>query len=92
VAVVGGDAVASQPTPEFLDRANASVAVRDEGVVPPASEPSTSPRQSAAIPSGYDRVAAWHMERYGLSRRQLAMAACLMSLHGSRHPHALSRR
>lgn len=119
--------MASQPTAEFLDRANASVAVSDAKIhpaggdspgpapggvgptlaVPAGYEPATPANLAGgnalgdaggrvgptpAVPAGYDQVARWHMQRYGTTREQLAMAACLMSLAGSRHPDALSRR
>ncbi len=96
VVLVAGDAVASQPTAEFLERANASVAINDADIRPPGGAAPGGGRAAAAaaaaVPAGYDRVARWHMERYGTTREQLAMAACLMSLQGSRHPDALSRR
>ncbi len=44
------------------------------------------------IPHGYDRVAQWQMDKYGVTREQLAMAAVLMSRHAAKHPMALTRK
>ena len=52
--------------------------------------PETKP--SPAIPHGYDRLTAYHMKTFGLTRDQLRMAVCLESLHAGRHPASLFRR
>ena len=80
VAVVAGDAVASLDTAEFLRRAD-QTCVDPEGSLP-----------SPVIPSGYDRIARWHMEHGRVTRSQLAMVSVLMSRQAVRHPEALSRR
>eukprot|EP01013_Petalomonas_cantuscygni_P004296 TRINITY_DN14634_c0_g1_i1.p1 TRINITY_DN14634_c0_g1~~TRINITY_DN14634_c0_g1_i1.p1 ORF type:complete len:448 (+),score=60.39 TRINITY_DN14634_c0_g1_i1:100-1443(+) len=77
VAIVASDAVLSLPSREFLGRADASVAGSD--------------LPSPCIPSGYDRIAQWHMKRYGVTREQLAMVSVLMSSQALRHPDALCR-
>lgn len=54
VAVVAGDAVSSLNREEFLKRA-------DQTCKDPAGE-----LKSPVIPNGYDKVARYHMEKYGL--------------------------
>eukprot|EP00759_Apiculatamorpha_spiralis_P020108 PhF_6_TR25638/c0_g1_i1/m.36053 len=54
VAVIAYDAVLSLSTKEFLIRADGSVAGGD--------------LPSPCIPNGYDRVAQWHCQRYGVTR------------------------
>lgn len=44
------------------------------------------------IPSGYDRIAKWHVDAGLVTREQLAMAAVLMSRQAVRHPYALTKR
>lgn len=66
VAVVGGDSVSSLSTEEFLLRADTT-----------CQNPSKS-LPSPVIPLQYNRVAEWHMKKYGLERKHLAMAALLM--------------
>lgn len=78
VAIVATDAVSSMGTREFLERADASV------------EGGDLPRP--AIVNGYDRIAQWHMQRYGLRREQLAMVPVLMSYNAVKHPEAMCRR
>lgn len=79
VAVVAGDAVASMPTAEFLERA-------DQG----CRDPNGS-LPSPCIPHGYDRIARWIMQKYSLSREQVAMVPVLMSRQAQRHPMALTK-
>lgn len=79
VAVVAGDAVASMPRDQFLERADATCRAPQ------------SPLPSPHIPNAYDMVARWHMERYGVRRETLAKCASLMTLQASRHPEALTR-
>jgi acetyl-CoA acetyltransferase len=80
VAVVAGDAVSSLSREEFLRRADQSC--RDPaGALP-----------SPVIPNGYDRVARWQMETYGVTREQLAMCSVLMSRQAIHHPLAITRR
>ena len=79
VAVVAGDAVSSLSREDFLARADQSC--RDpNGALP-----------SPVIAHGYDRVARWQMETYGVTRAQLAMCSVLMSRQAARHPMALGR-
>jgi acetyl-CoA acetyltransferase len=77
VAVVVGDRVKSIATEEFLRLADASC-------------PTDLP--SPVLPHGYDRVARWQMDTYGLQRAQLAMVPVLMNRLAQRHPHALRPR
>ena len=76
VAVVASDAVLSLPSAEFLRRA-------DEGVGGGLPSP--------AIPHGYDLVAQWQMQQFGVTREQLAMVSVLMSWQASRHPDAMCK-
>jgi len=80
VAVVAGDAVSSLDTPEFLRRA-------DQGCQDPSGA-----LPSPCIPNGYNRVAQWQMEKYGVTREQLAMVSVLMSRQAQRHPIALTQK
>mmetsp|Transcript_15876 Transcript_15876/g.23909 ORF Transcript_15876/g.23909 Transcript_15876/m.23909 type:complete len:413 (+) Transcript_15876:209-1447(+) len=80
VAMVAGDAVSSLDTAEFLKRADAGCASPDNDVPSPV------------IPNGYDKVAQWQMEKYGVTREQLAMVSVLMSYQASRHPMALTKQ
>ena len=80
VAVVAGDAVASLDSSEFLRRADATCNDPD-GTLP-----------SPVIPSGYDRIAQWHIESGQVTREELAMVSVLMSRQAMRHPVALTRR
>jgi len=80
VAVVAGDAVSSLSRDEFLRRADQSC--RD----PDGSLP------SPVIVNGYDRVARWQMQSYGVTREQLAMCSVLMSRQAARHGMALGRQ
>lgn len=80
VAVVAGDAVSSLDSAEFLRRA-------DRGC-----DDSEDPLPSPVIPHGYDRIAQWQMDTYGVTREQLAMVSVLMSRQAVRHPLALTRR
>jgi len=79
VAVVAGDSVSSLNTEEFLKRA-------DQGCRDPDGN-----LQSPVIPHGYDRIAAWQMETYGVTREQLAMVSVLMSRQAVRHPYAMTK-
>jgi acetyl-CoA acetyltransferase len=79
VAVVAGDAVSSLDTTEFLARADQGFN-RGSGLASPC------------IPHGYNRVAEWQMETYGVTREQLAMVSVLMSRQASRHPAALTQK
>ncbi len=79
VAVVAGDAVASMPTDLFLQRA-------DQGCKDPEGK-----LPSPVIPHGYDRIAKWQMDTYGVTREQLAMCSVLMSQQAVRHPFALTK-
>eukprot|EP00928_Gymnodinium_smaydae_P032212 TRINITY_DN23394_c0_g1_i1.p1 TRINITY_DN23394_c0_g1~~TRINITY_DN23394_c0_g1_i1.p1 ORF type:complete len:407 (+),score=65.93 TRINITY_DN23394_c0_g1_i1:66-1286(+) len=80
VAVIAGDAVSSLPTPEFLRRA-------DQGCRDPSGA-----LPSPCIPHGYDRIARWVMDKYGVTREQLAMVSVLMSRQARLHPNALTRQ
>lgn len=80
VAVVAGDAVASMPTREFLERA-------DQGCRDPLNA-----LPSPCIPHGYDQVAQWQMRCKGVTREQLAMVSVLMSRQAERHPVALTKK
>ncbi|KAJ3331584.1 hypothetical protein HDU91_003298, partial [Kappamyces sp. JEL0680] len=79
VAVVAGDAVKQLSSQEFLARA-------DQTCFHPSSDLS-----SPIIPSGYDRIAQWHMAKYGVDRDDLAACSALASLMAMRHPYALTR-
>jgi acetyl-CoA acetyltransferase len=79
VAVVAGDAVSSMTTEKFLERADQGCQ-DSQGSIP-----------SPVIPHGYDRIARWQMETYGLSREQLAMCSVLMSAQACKHPLALTK-
>lgn len=76
VAVVAGDAISSLGTEEFLRRADAGIGSPD--------------LPSPVIPNGYSRITQWHMEKYGLSREQLAKVAVIMSHQASKHPDAVT--
>lgn len=78
VAIIASDAVLSLNNEEFVKRADSSVA----GCGLP----------SPCIPNGYDRVARWQMETYGLTRRQLAMVPVLMSHYAARRPEAMCKK
>ena len=80
VAIVGGDAVASMPTADFLESADFGCRDPDD------------PAPSPVIPTSYDRVAQWQMKRFGVTREQLAMVSVLMSMNASRHPLAMTRK
>jgi acetyl-CoA acetyltransferase len=80
VAVVAGDAVGSMPTREFLASADRA-----------CGDPAATGLPSPAIVHGYDRVARWQMQTYGVTREQLALCAVLMSHQAARHPLALAR-
>jgi acetyl-CoA acetyltransferase len=80
VVVVAGDAVSSLDTEEFLRRA-------DEACADPLRT-----QKSPVIPLGYDRIATWQRETYGVTREQLAMVSVLMSRQACRHPGALTTR
>lgn len=81
VAVLAGDAAGSLPTRDFLALADATCAR-------PSSSSSSAPElPSPVIPHGYDRIAQWHIQRYGVTRKQLAMCASLMTLQVSRGCH-----
>jgi len=99
VALAAGDAVRSQPTPEFLARADAAVG---SGEAPLGGDPRSGggggggaapagALPSPALPHGYARVAQHCLAR-GLARRQLAMCASLMALHAARNPRLQGRR
>lgn len=76
VAVVAADAVLSLPGEEFAERADASVS-GDHDLASPS------------VVHGYDRVARWHMTRYGVTREQLAMVPTVLSHYAARHPDAM---
>jgi len=80
VAVVAGDAVSSLSKEEFLRRA-------DQTCQDPEGE-----LLSPVIPHGYDRIAQWQMNTYGLKREQLAMCSVLMSMQAARHPYAFTKK
>jgi hypothetical protein len=80
VAVVAGDAVSSLPTDEFLRRADSGCNDSEKSLPSPV------------IPSGYDRIAQWHINNKGFTREQLAMVAVLMSRQAVRHPYALTKK
>lgn len=80
VAVVAADTVGSMDTTDFLLQADAIFCQLD---------PATP---SPAIPHGYDRLTAYQMETFGVTRDQLRMAVCLESLHAGQHPKSLFRR
>jgi hypothetical protein len=78
VAVLAGDAAGSLPTRDFLALADATCARPSSSS---SSSSSSAPElPSPVIPRGYDRIAQWHMHRYGVTRQQLAMCASLMTL------------
>jgi len=79
VAVVAGDAVSSLSREEFLKRADQTCQNPDKSLPSPV------------IPNGYDRVAQWQMQTYGVKREQLAMCSVLMSIHASKHPLAMTK-
>jgi len=70
--------VSSLPTDEFLRRADAGVGSSD--------------LPSPVIPNGYSRISEWHMNTYGVTREQLGKIAVIMSIQGSRHPHAIAKK
>jgi acetyl-CoA acetyltransferase len=78
VAVLASDAVLSLPSKDFLKRADESVQGTD--------------LPSPCIPNGYDRIAQWQMEKFGVTREQLAMVPVLMSMQAMKHPDALCRK
>lgn len=59
----------------------------DAGCMPPDNS-----LPSPVIPSGYDRIAKWHVDSGLVTREQLAMAAVLMSRQAVRHPYALTKK
>jgi acetyl-CoA acetyltransferase len=79
VAVVAGDAVSTLPTDEFLKRADAG-----------CSDPERA-LPSPVIPNGYDRVAQWAIESKNVTREQLAMVSCLMSMQAVKHSTAVTK-
>jgi acetyl-CoA acetyltransferase len=79
VAVVAGDTVKKLSSKEFLARADKTCNSPDSNLPSPV------------IPSGYDRIAQYQMQKFGLKREQLAMCSSLMSLMAIRHPDALTK-
>lgn len=88
VVVAASDAVASMPRNTFLELADSACQIPGRDLPSPV------------IPNAYDLVARWQMglsptpepQQMRLTRRQLAMAASLMTLQASRHPNALNRQ
>ncbi|KAJ3241412.1 hypothetical protein HDU78_001825 [Chytriomyces hyalinus] len=91
VAVVAGDAVKGLDSAEFLRRADATCEVDEGDVVKVENSKTMEPLPSPVIPNGYDRVAQYQMQQYGLTRSQLAAVSALMSIMASKHPYALTR-
>ncbi|KAI9330002.1 hypothetical protein BDR26DRAFT_912625 [Obelidium mucronatum] len=89
VAVVAGDAVKNLDSKEFLRRADATCAGPED---PEDRDPDYEQIPSPVIPNGYDRVARYQMEKFGVTRNQLAACSALMSIMASRHPDALTRK
>eukprot|EP01063_Lacrimia_lanifica_P022396 TRINITY_DN30001_c0_g1_i1.p1 TRINITY_DN30001_c0_g1~~TRINITY_DN30001_c0_g1_i1.p1 ORF type:complete len:425 (+),score=131.80 TRINITY_DN30001_c0_g1_i1:70-1275(+) len=79
VCIVASDAVMSLPAEEFARRADASVS-------------GNHTLESPCIPNGYDRIARWHMERYGVTREHLAMVPTLLSHFSAQHPDSMCKR
>ncbi|KDO16688.1 hypothetical protein SPRG_17674 [Saprolegnia parasitica CBS 223.65] len=79
VAVVAGDAVRQLSGDEFLRRA-------DQTCYHPASGLS-----SPVIPSGYDRIARYQMDKFGVTRAELAACSAVMSIMASQHPLAMTK-
>ncbi len=79
VAVVAGDTVRQLSSDEFLRRA-------DQTCYHPSSGLS-----SPVIPSGYDRVARYQMDRFGVTRTELAACSAAMSIMATQHPLALTK-
>ena len=78
MVLVAGDAVASQATPEFLQRANASVAIRDGDAhdgpgapgVPAAPGPTTG---AAAVPAEWVALTAGFADTAALADAALGL-------------------
>lgn len=85
VVIVAGDSVGSMDSNTFLERADAGC--RPSHVT---SGPQYLP--SPVIPHGYARCTEYHMEKYGITREQLAMVSVLMSRQAVRHPHAMTKK
>ncbi|KAF0686711.1 Aste57867_21553 [Aphanomyces stellatus] len=79
VAVVAGDAVRQLSGEEFLRRADQTCFHPKSGL------------SSPVIPSGYDRIARYQMDRYGVTREELAACSAVMSIMASQHPLALTK-
>ncbi|KAG9400117.1 hypothetical protein AC1031_011027 [Aphanomyces cochlioides] len=79
VAVVAGDAVRQLSGEEFLKRADQTCWHPKSGL------------SSPVIPSGYDRVARYQMDRFGVTREELAACSAVMSIMASQHPLALTK-
>jgi hypothetical protein len=87
VAVLAGDAAGSLPTRDFLALADATCAApgaagagEEAGSSSSSSSGQPGALPSPVIPHAYDQLAQWQMRRYGVTRRQLAMCASLMTL------------
>jgi len=59
---------------------------------PKNDNPSISSLPSPVIPHGYDKVTAYQMSEFGVTRDQLRMAPVLMSAQANLHPEALMNR
>jgi acetyl-CoA acetyltransferase len=79
IAIIGGDAVLSMGSKQFLEKADGSI----EGC-----HGLPSPR----IPNGYDFYAQWHMKKYGVTREQLAMIPVIESHLAVKHPMAMCKK
>eukprot|EP00960_Hanusia_phi_P045477 757269-Hanusia_phi.AAC.7 len=84
VAIVGGDAVSSLPSKEFLNRA-------DDAFAPKEVREKISFLNSPYIPNAYAHCSAAHMQTYAVTREQLAMVPVLMSAQAMYHPRAIQR-
>eukprot|EP00455_Lapot_gusevi_P006185 TRINITY_DN12647_c0_g1_i4.p1 TRINITY_DN12647_c0_g1~~TRINITY_DN12647_c0_g1_i4.p1 ORF type:complete len:397 (-),score=61.33 TRINITY_DN12647_c0_g1_i4:128-1318(-) len=79
VAVCAGDAVSSLSREEFLKRADQTCFDPHHALPSPV------------IPNGYDRIAQWHLQKYGVTREQLAMCSVLMSRQAANNPNAITK-
>lgn len=87
IAVVSGDAVSSMPTEDFLNQVNVPF-IDCAFTATTAVVGSKTPY----IPTGYDEIAHWYVEKGSVTREQLAMACVLMSQQASHHPDALTKQ
>ena len=78
--VVAGDAVGTMDSKKFLAKADSYM-----------SDPNNRTLPSPVVPHGYNRIAEYQMEKYGVTREQLAMVSVLMSRQAIRHPLAVTK-